>query len=85
MSMDFEWVAIALGDVAWISLAFSLGFLARLISLPPLVGFLATGFILNFLGIGSGEMLQNSWVLEAERCCRSLLIWASHCCCSPLA
>jgi glutathione-regulated potassium-efflux system ancillary protein KefC len=56
--MDFEWVAIALGDVAWISLAFFLGFLARLISLPPLVGFLATGFVLNYLGIGSGEMLQ---------------------------
>ena len=56
--MDFEWVAIALGDVAWISLAFLLGFLARLVALPPLVGFLATGFILNYLGIGSGEMLQ---------------------------
>jgi hypothetical protein len=56
--MDFEWVAIALGDVAWISLAFALGFLARLISLPPLVGFLATGFALNYLGIASGEMLQ---------------------------
>lgn len=56
--MDFEWVAIALGDVAWISLAFLLGYLARLISLPPLVGFLATGFFLNFLGIASGEMLQ---------------------------
>ena len=56
--MDFEWVAIALGDVTWISLAFFLGFLARLISLPPLVGFLATGFVLNYLGIASGEMLQ---------------------------
>lgn len=56
--MDFEWVAIALGDVAWISLAFVLGFMARLITLPPLVGFLATGFILNYLGIASGEMLQ---------------------------
>jgi len=56
--MDFEWVAIALGDVTWISLAFFLGFLARLISLPPLVGFLATGFVLNYLGITSGEMLQ---------------------------
>ncbi len=56
--MDFEWVAIALGDVAWISLVFSLGFLARLISLPPLVGFLATGFVLNYMGIVSGEMLQ---------------------------
>lgn len=40
--MDFEWVAIALGDVTWISLAFPLGFLARLVNLPPLVGFLAT-------------------------------------------
>src|SRR5210317_2465731 len=56
--MDFEWVAIALGDVAWITLAFALGFGARLVSLPPLVGFLATGFVLNYLGIASGEMLQ---------------------------
>ena len=56
--MDFEWVAIALGDVAWISLAFILGFSARLVGLPPLVGFLATGFLLNFFGIASGDMLE---------------------------
>lgn len=56
--MDFEWVAIALGDVSWISLAFVLGFLARLINLPPLVGFLATGFLLNYLGVTGGETLQ---------------------------
>jgi predicted Kef-type K+ transport protein len=56
--MDFEWVAIALGDVAWITLAFALGFGSRLIGLPPLVGFLATGFVLNYLGIASGEVLQ---------------------------
>ncbi|MCW8886783.1 MAG: cation:proton antiporter [Motiliproteus sp.] len=56
--MDFEWVAIALGDVAWICLAFLLGFGARLISLPPLVGFLVTGFLLNYYGADSGEMLQ---------------------------
>ena len=56
--MDFEWVAIALGDVTWISLAFVLGFLARYINLPPLVGFLATGFVLNYLGVTSGETLQ---------------------------
>ncbi len=56
--MDFEWVAIALSDVAWISLAFVLGFLAQRIGLPPLVGFLATGFILNHVGMASGEMLQ---------------------------
>ena len=56
--MDFEWVAIALNDVSWISLAFVLGFMARLINLPPLVGFLATGFLLNYLGYTSGETLQ---------------------------
>jgi len=56
--MDFEWVAIALGDVTWISLAFFLGFLVRLINLPPLVGFLAAGFLLNYLGFESGETLQ---------------------------
>jgi len=56
--VDFEWVAIALGDVSWISLAFILGFLVKLINLPPLVGFLATGFVLNYLGFTSGETLQ---------------------------
>src|SRR5210317_693949 len=56
--MDFEWVAIALGDVAWITLAFALGFSSRLIGLPPMVGFLVTGFLLNYLGISSGEVLQ---------------------------
>ena len=56
--MDFEWVAIALGDVTWISLAFFLGFMVRLIGLPPLVGFLATGFVLNALGMTGGETLQ---------------------------
>ncbi len=56
--MDFEWVAIALGDVTWISLAFVLGFLVRIVGLPPLVGFLATGFVLNYMGIASGEVLQ---------------------------
>ena len=56
--MDFEWVAIALGDVVWITLAFFLGFLSSLVKLPPLIGFLVTGFVLNYAGISSGEMLQ---------------------------
>ncbi|MEO1029475.1 MAG: cation:proton antiporter, partial [Pseudomonadota bacterium] len=56
--MDIEWVAIALGDVAWIGIAFFLGLVARFVSLPPLVGFLAAGFILNGFGIASDDMLQ---------------------------
>ncbi len=56
--MDFELVAIALGDVAWILLAFVLGFFARSAGLPPLVGFLATGFLLNTQGIANDVLLQ---------------------------
>ena len=56
--MDFEWVGIALGDVIWISLAFALGLLSKLIGLPPLVGFLAAGFVLSAQGIGSNDLLE---------------------------
>jgi predicted Kef-type K+ transport protein len=44
--MELGWVAIAVGDVVWITLAFTLGFFAKKVGLPPLVGFLVTGFIL---------------------------------------
>ncbi len=56
--MDFEWVAIALGDITWITLSFALGFVAKLVRLPPLVGFLVAGFMLNGLGFSGGEVLQ---------------------------
>ena len=56
--MDFELIAIALGDVAWIALAFVLGLLSRAVGLPPMVGFLATGFALNLYGVASGEVLR---------------------------
>ena len=55
--MDFEWIAISLGDLAWIAMAFALGLLSRTVGLPPLVGFLATGFLLNATGFAGGEML----------------------------
>jgi|TARA_B100001971_G_scaffold187425_1_gene188131 predicted Kef-type K+ transport protein len=56
--MDLQWITLAFGDVAWITLAFVLGLGARFLGLPPLVGFLATGFALNYMGITSGETLQ---------------------------
>lgn len=50
---------IWLVDAAWISFAFLCGFIARLLKLPPLIGFLAAGFLLNGLGIRQGgEALQ---------------------------
>jgi len=56
--MDFLWISIALGDVAWISIAFVLGLVSRAVGLPPLVGFLAAGFVLNAYGITSGVTLE---------------------------
>lgn len=45
-------------DPLLITVAFVLGFLARQIGLPPLVGYLAAGFVLNRLGFVGGETLQ---------------------------
>jgi predicted Kef-type K+ transport protein len=43
-------------DAVWISIAFIAGYLAKRISLPPLIGFLATGFLLNALGFSHGNI-----------------------------
>lgn len=44
--------------IAWISFAFVLGFAARHLGLPPLVGFLAAGFILHAFGVQDGPALS---------------------------
>lgn len=54
--MDFEWMAIAMGDVAWITIAYAFGLLSRLIGLPPMVGYLAAGFVLHGLGQSAGPL-----------------------------
>ena len=46
-------------DPLWLAIAFILGFSARLVKLPPLVGYLIAGFILKFLGAESGELIKN--------------------------
>ena len=56
--MDFEWVAIGLRDVLWIALAFVLGLVSRRAGLPPLVGFLAAGFILNLQGVANYDVFD---------------------------
>lgn len=42
-------------NTVWISLAFLFGLLAKRISLPPLIGFLAAGFALNIFDITEGS------------------------------
>lgn len=44
--------------VIWISLAFVCGLVVRLIGLPPLVGYLAAGFILSSQGYTSNHLLE---------------------------
>lgn len=41
-------------DAVWISVAFVFGMLAKKINLPPLIGFLVGGFLLNFVGFTEG-------------------------------
>ncbi|RUM47489.1 MAG: potassium transporter Kef [Desulfocapsa sp.] len=45
-------------DATMLLIAFILGFILKQVGLPPLLGFLAAGFVLNTLGIEGGETLQ---------------------------
>ncbi|NVJ60122.1 MAG: cation:proton antiporter [Gammaproteobacteria bacterium] len=45
-------------DFIWILFAFICGVSARFISLPPLIGYLIAGFVLNFIGFESSESLE---------------------------
>lgn len=45
-------------DPIWIAVAFAFGFLAAQVRLPPLVGFLIAGFVLNSLGAEGGAFLN---------------------------
>ena len=44
---------------AWIAASFALGLLARQLGLPPLVGFLGAGFLLNAAGVEGVPLLEN--------------------------
>jgi len=45
-------------DPIWLLVAFTLGFTVKQIGLPPLVGFLAAGFVLNAMGVESSDTLK---------------------------
>lgn len=45
-------------DPVWIAVAFVLGFMVKQVGLPPLVGFLIAGFVLNGFGFQSDETIE---------------------------
>jgi predicted Kef-type K+ transport protein len=45
-------------DPLWILVAFILGFVVNRVGLPPLVGYLIAGFVLQALGVEGGETLE---------------------------
>ncbi|OOZ44422.1 cation:proton antiporter family protein [Solemya velum gill symbiont] len=55
--MDPQLLSIHYSDPLWIAIAFLCGLAIKAIGLPPLVGFLFAGFMLNLLGAEGGEFL----------------------------
>jgi len=47
--MDLSWIVISLSETGWLLATFLLGLMAYKIGLPPMLGFLCVGFILNSL------------------------------------
>ena len=45
-------------ELLWIGVAFVLGFLAKRLDQPPLIGFLAAGFVLELLGFRPDVALE---------------------------
>lgn len=56
--MESILLAIDPRDPLWIAIAFMCGLAVRLVGLPPLVGFLIAGFLLNIAGAEGGEFLR---------------------------
>lgn len=56
--MDPQLISIHYSDPLWIAIAFLCGLAISAVGLPPMVGFLAAGFILNVLGAEGGEFIN---------------------------
>ena len=68
-------------DPLWIAVAFVLGFAARQVGLPPLVGFLVAGFVLNGFGAESGNLKAHFGTLQLNHCNTSVWGRAFPRCC----
>ncbi|HBC36019.1 MAG TPA: sodium:proton exchanger, partial [Marinobacter adhaerens] len=51
-------------EAIWITFAFGLGLLVKLVGLPPLVGYLAAGFVLSGIAEATGVVIEETDVLQ---------------------
>ncbi|MGB5708682.1 MAG: cation:proton antiporter [Arenicellales bacterium] len=56
--MDPQLISIHYSDPLWLAIAFLCGLAIRAVGLPPMVGFMVAGFMLNTLGAEGGEFLN---------------------------
>ncbi|WP_230970155.1 cation:proton antiporter family protein [Nitrogeniibacter aestuarii] len=56
--MDPQLLSIHYSDPLWIAIAFACGLGVKAVGMPPLVGFLGAGFVLNLFGARGGEFLS---------------------------
>ncbi len=56
--MELIFLSTDYKDPIWITIAFLFGALSRSVGLPPLVGFLVAGFLLNYAGAEGGSFLN---------------------------
>ena len=56
--MEPQLISIHHSDPLWIAIAFICGLAIKTIGLPPMVGFLIAGFLLNIMGAEGGEFLN---------------------------
>lgn len=56
--MDLNLLAIHFADISWVVLALAFGMVASFVSLPPMVGYLAAGFVLSGIGMEIGDTLR---------------------------
>lgn len=53
--MEFQHTALLINSF-WVGSAFLLGFTFKRLNLPPMLGFLISGFLMNFLGLTDGSL-----------------------------
>ncbi len=56
--MDLNWIVISLQETQWIIATFLMGLMAFKLGLPPMVGFLAVGFMFKAFGLESTHELR---------------------------